>query len=89
MSNLHLAIALLALVMYVRFELRSPFVNSRTSGPGTILQRLMPLFGLVTSVALTQMAVLVDSSPYSFVLLAIGALVLMLSTVYAIVRRLR
>jgi hypothetical protein len=81
--------ALTVMLLYVRWEFMSPFINPKTGNAGTKMQRLFPFFGFLLSAILVQAAVSLDTLPYSFILLGLGAITLLWSALYGILRRLR
>lgn len=89
MPDIKVIAAITIMIFYIRWEFMSPFVNPKTRKPGTKTQRLIPFLGFVSSAILVQAAVSLDTPPYSFILLGLGALALLGGIVYAIVRRLR
>jgi hypothetical protein len=89
MPDIKIIVALTIMIIYLRWEFLSPFVNPRTGKRGTKLQIALPFLGFLTSAILVQLAVILDTRPLSFVLLGLGALALLSGAAYGIIRRLR
>jgi hypothetical protein len=89
MPDVKIIVALTILIIYLRYEFLSPYVNSRTGRPGTKFQIILPFLGFLTAAILVQLAVIMDSRPTSFILLGLGALSLLSGAVYGVFRRLR
>lgn len=89
MPDIKIIVALTILIIYVRYEFLSPFVNPRTGRPGTKFQIALPFLGFLAAAILVQLAVILDSRPISFILLGLGAIALVSGAAYGVFRRLR
>jgi hypothetical protein len=89
MPEIKIIAALTVLLIYLRWEFLSPFVNPRTGKQGNNFQRILPFLGFLLSAILVQAAVTVDSNPISYILLALGAASLLAAAVYGLIRRIR
>ena len=89
MPDVKVIFALTVIIIYLRWEYLSPFVNPRTGRQGTRLQIALPLIGFLTAAILVQLAVTLDTRPGSFVLLGLGALALISGAAYGVIRRFR
>ena len=89
MPDIKIIVALTVMIIYLRWEFLSPFVNPRTGRRGTKLQIALPFLGFLTSAILVQLAVILDSRPISFILLGLGALALLSGAAYGVLRRFR
>jgi hypothetical protein len=89
MPDIKMIAALTVLILYLRWEFMSPFVNPKTGKQGTKLQRALPFLGFLASAILVQMAVTLDSRPVSFILLGLGAIALLSGASYGVLRRFR
>jgi hypothetical protein len=88
MPDIKIIAALTVMILYVRWEFMSPFVNPKTGRKGTKLQIALPFLGFLASAVLVQVAVILDSNPASFILLALGSVSLLAAASYGILRRL-
>lgn len=89
MPDIKIIVALTVLIIYLRWEFLSPYVNPKTGRHGTKLQIALPFLGFLTSAILVQLAVILDTRPISFILLGLGALALLAGAAYGVLRRLR
>jgi hypothetical protein len=89
MPGIKIIVAITIMLIYLRWEFLSPFVNQKTGKKGTKLQIILPFLGFLCSAILVQLAVNLDSMPESFVLLALGALSLVAGASYGMFRRFR
>lgn len=89
MPDIKIIVALTVLIIYLRWEFLSPYVNPKTGRRGTKLQIALPFLGFLTSAILVQLAVILDTRPISFILLGLGALALLAGAAYGVLRRFR
>lgn len=89
MPDIKIIVALTVLIIYLRWEFLSPYVNPKTGRRGTKLQIALPFLGFLTSAILVQLAVILDTRPISFILLGLGALALVSGAAYGVLRRFR
>jgi len=89
MPDIKIIVALTVMIIYLRYEFLSPFVNPKTGRRGTKFQIALPFLGFLASAILVQLAVILDSRPISFILLGLGALALLSGAAYGVLRRLR
>lgn len=89
MPDIKIIVALTVLIIYLRWEFLSPYVNPKTGRRGTKLQIALPFLGFLISAMLVQLAVTLDNQPISFILLGLGALALLSGAAYGVLRRFR
>lgn len=89
MPDIKILVALTVLIIYLRWEFLSPYVNPKTGRRGTKFQIALPFFGFLTAAILVQLAVVLDTRPLSFILLGLGALALLSGAAYGVLRRFR
>jgi hypothetical protein len=89
MPDIKIIAALTVMIIYLRWEFLSPFINPRTGKKGSKFQRLLPFIGFLISAILVQVAIILDSNPISFIVLALGAITLLVSASYGVLRRFR
>lgn len=89
MPDIKILVALTVLIIYLRWEFLSPYVNPKTGRRGTKFQIALPFFGFLIAAILVQLAVVLDTRPLSFILLGLGALALLSGAAYGVLRRFR
>jgi len=87
--DIKILVALTVLIIYLRWEFLSPYVNPKTGRRGTKFQIALPFFGFLIAAILVQLAVVLDTRPLSFILLGLGALALLSGAAYGVLRRFR
>ena len=89
MPDIKIIAGLAVMMLYLRWEFTSPYINPRTGKQGTKLQRALPFLGFLASAILVQVAVILDSNPVSLILLAVGAVALLAAASNGVLRRFR
>lgn len=89
MPSIKIIAFLTVIFLYIRWEIRRPYTDYKTGEPGTVFQRCLPFLGFLMSAVLVQLAIILDSRPISFILLALGAFTLLAATIYGVYRRIR